>query len=208
MSGGGLIFQRNWFESIPKLPNTTKYIPRVRYWDLAATDANVTKKSGYQPAFTVGLKMCKIDDAFYIEDVKRFQRNPNDVEKEILRTAEEDGKNVEIWMEKEPGSSGEKVIDDYKKTLKGFSFRGQKETGSKILRANRAAADAGHFKIKLISGYWNNEFLDELEFFPDSKFKDQVDAFSGAYDKLVNFAGYNVIPRAVGAEQQSYWSTG
>jgi predicted phage terminase large subunit-like protein len=204
ISGGGLIFKREWFEIVPILPQTNNYISRVRYWDLAATDPTVRK--GYDPAYTVGLKMCRINGVYYIEDIKRFQKNPNDVEAEILKTAKEDGKGTEIWMEEEPGSSGKKVIEDYKKTLKDFSFRGQKESGSKVLRANKAAADAGHFKIKLVQGFWNTPFLDEIEFFPDSKFKDQVDAFSGAYDKLRNFASYSVIPTAVGAERSSYWT--
>lgn len=150
--------------------------------------------------------MCRVDNTYYIEDIRRFQKNPNDVEKEIYLTALNDGKNTEIWMEEEPGSSGKKVIEDYKKTLNGFTFRGQKESGSKILRANRTAADAGSGKIVIIQAPWNSIFLDELEMFPDSKFKDQVDAFSGAYDKLRNFVSYSVIPVAVGAEQASYWT--
>ena len=31
---------------------------------------------------------------------------------------------------------------------------------------------------------WNIDFISELSFFPYSKFKDQVDAFSGAFNIL------------------------
>jgi predicted phage terminase large subunit-like protein len=149
--------------------------------------------------------MRKYKDFFVVDDVRRFQKNPNDVEAEILSTAISDGKNVEIWMEQEPGSAGINSINNYEKLLSKFTFRGQKETGSKVLRASKTAADAGNGKIKILQGIWNMDFLDELDFFPDSRFKDQVDALSGAHDKLNNFVSYKVMPVAVGAEQGSYW---
>jgi len=36
----------------------------------------------------------------------------------------------------------------------------------------------------MVKANWNKEFLDELEYFPASKYKDQVDASSGAFNKL------------------------
>ena len=210
ISGGGKIFRQEWFEILDRLPEVEgKYIPRVRYWDLAATDANISKTYGYRPAYTVGLKMAKFkinnNDLFIIEDVKRFQKTPDDVENETKKTAIEDGRNVDIWMEMEPGSSGVNTINYYQKSLKGFTFRGQKETGSKVLRADRVAATAGAGKIKLLRRMWNTDFLDEVNFFPEGRIKDQVDAFSGAFDKLNNFASYSLIPIAVGQEQSGYW---
>jgi predicted phage terminase large subunit-like protein len=213
ISGGGKIFKREWFEILDSAPEVDpkKYIPKVRYWDLAASDGEVSKAYGYKPAYTVGLRMSKYmingEPLFVIEDVQRLQKTPDDVENKIIDTAARDGKRVEIWMEQEPGSSGIKVIDDYRKVLRGYAFRGQKESGSKVLRANRVAATAGAGKIKLLKGAWNETFLDELEFFPEDRIKDQVDAFSGAFDKLNNYASYSVIPTAVGAEQNSYWQT-
>jgi len=108
-------------------------------------------------------------------------------------------------MEEEPGSAGKKVILDYRKSLQGFSFRGMRETGSKIVRAGRVSASAGNGRIKLIKGNWNNDFLDEVDFFPNQKIKDQVDCLSGSYDKLAHYASYSVIPTAVGQEVNSYW---
>jgi len=108
-------------------------------------------------------------------------------------------------MEEEPGSSGKNTINAYTKLLRGYSFRGARETGSKVLRANRVSSTAGQKKIKLLKGMWNEPFLDEVDFFPDDKIKDQVDCLSGSFDKLSHFASYSVIPTAVGAEKQSYW---
>jgi len=210
INSGGKVFKREWFEIIDKLPETTNHITRVRYWDMAASEENKIKGYGYDPAFTVGLKMAKIvrkgqKDLYVIEDIKRFQKLPDDVEATILATAMDDGRDVEIWMEQEPASSGKTVINDYVKTLKGYTFRGQKEGGSKVLRASKVAATAGNGCVKLLHGHWNDAYLDEIEYFPDSKYKDQVDCTSGAFDKLRFFAGYAVLPAAIAQETGSYW---
>jgi predicted phage terminase large subunit-like protein len=209
MSSGGKVFKREWFEIIDKLPETSQHIVRVRYWDMAASEKNQSR-NGYDPAFTVGLKMAKIKnkgqkDIYVIENVRRFQKLPDDVEAEIVSTAYSDGRDTEIWMEEEPGSSGKTVINDYVKTLKGFTFRGQKEGGSKVLRASKVSATAGRGEIKIMRGAWNEPFLDEVEYFPDSKYKDQVDCLSGAFDKLRFFASYSVLPVAIEQESGSYW---
>jgi len=101
VSAGGQIFKRDWFEILDTLPEVKKgYVPRVRYWDLAATDAGEAKRYNYMPAFTVGLKMAKYkdindEDLFVIEDIVRFQKTPDEVERRIVETAKKDGKAVD-----------------------------------------------------------------------------------------------------------------
>ena len=88
-------------------------------------------------------------------------------------------------MEQEPGSSGVNTIDHYaRNVLAGFTFRGHRATGSKELRAApvSSAAEAGN--VKLVTGPWINDFLDEAEAFPEGRYKDQVDAVSGAFNAL------------------------
>ena len=80
-----------------------------------------------------------------------------------------------------------------------------KETGSKILRANKVSSTAGHGRIKLLKGLWNDPFLEEIDIFPNQKIKDQVDCLSGSFDKLKHYASYSVIPTAVAQEQGSSW---
>ena len=43
-------------------------------------------------------------------------------------------------------------------------------------------------------GYWNEDFLDEVDIAPDGSFVDQVDAASGALEKLSGI-GAGVEPR-------------
>jgi predicted phage terminase large subunit-like protein len=98
--------------------------------------------------------------------------------------------HVCVRMEQEPGSSGVNTIDHYARdVLSGFDFRGDRVTGSKEDRARplSSAAEAGN--VKILAGPWVNAFLDEAEAFPESKFKDQVDAVSGAFGVMATATG-------------------
>jgi hypothetical protein len=45
-----------------------------------------------------------------------------------------------------------------------------------------AQAEAGN--VRIVNGKWNTEFLEELTSFPEYKHDDQVDAATGAFNKL------------------------
>ena len=168
-------FRREWFKIVDDYPKDSL---RARYWDLAATEAG----QGKDPDYTVGALLTQKAGLFYIIDIKRTRGTPGDVEELVHQTAELDRKEVEVYMETEPGSAGINNIDHYARhILLGFSFHGQKTTGSKEIRANpvSSAAEAGN--IKLMRGPWINDFLDEAEAFPRGAHDDQVDAVSGAF---------------------------
>jgi predicted phage terminase large subunit-like protein len=185
ISAKGEMFERGWFEIVDEAPKDAEYI---RYWDLASTEVS---KEGVDPDYTVGLQMCKSKEGiYYITSVIRFRKTPRYVEQIVRQTADMDGKGIKIWMEEEPGSSGVGIIDTYRrKILPEFIFKGDKVTGSKINRAMPLASQAEAGNVKLVKGLWNKDFLDEIELFPDGGHDDQVDAASGAFDKL---AGYGV----------------
>jgi hypothetical protein len=54
-----------------------------------------------------------------------------------------------------------------------------------VTRAEPVAAQAEAGNLDLLEGEWNETFLDEATNFPASKFKDQVDALSGAFARLI-----------------------
>ena len=177
-------FKRSWFEIVDQVPQECR---RVRYWDLAATEP----KGGDDPDWTVGARVAEKDGVYYIEDIRRTRSTPRGVEELILRTAEADGREVDIWMEQEPGSSGVNTIDHYsRRVLRGYPFRGHKTTGSKEVRANpvSSAAEAGN--VKLVRGQWINDFIDEAVAFPNGSHDDQVDAVSGAVEILATTGGF------------------
>jgi phage terminase large subunit-like protein len=52
--------------------------------------------------------------------------------------------------------------------------------------------------VLLLAGEWNRAFLDEHETFPAGKFKDQVDAASGAFNKVTSGSTYDTSLAWVG----------
>lgn len=178
---GGLL-RREWFAIIDTAPADLRWL---RYWDLAATQA----KPNTDPDYTSGARLGEKDGRYYIGDVRRARLSPAGVEALIRQTAQLDGLATEIIMEQEPGSSGVNTIDHYARTvLKGFTFRGNRETGSKVERAAplSSAAEAGN--VFLVRGPWIGDFLDEADAFPLGAHDDQVDAVTGAF-RMLNVGG-------------------
>lgn len=156
----------------------------ARAWDLAAT----SEDEGGEPAYTAGVLMGKRKDGTYvIADVVNVRKNANDVRQLIRFTAEKDRaahKMVHIRLPKDPGQAGKDQAQSYIKFLSGFPVKAVAETGSKEARAEVVAAQwqAGNFDI--VAGDWNDMYLSQLESFPQSKFKDMVDATSAAFREL------------------------
>jgi predicted phage terminase large subunit-like protein len=102
--------------------------------------------------------------------------------------AEADGVNVEIYVEQEPGSGGKESAEGSIRNLDGFTTRADKPTGSqgnKEKRADPYSVQVNNGAFQLLLGDWNYAFIEEHRFFPYSTYKDQCDASSGAYNKLV-----------------------
>ncbi|GAF75227.1 unnamed protein product, partial [marine sediment metagenome] len=173
-------FKREWFEIVDTVP---PYGRLLRYWDTAST----APKAGYDPDYTCGILVKWVQGVLYIMDVQRFRANPFTVEQRVGSTAARDGLEVDIYMEEEPGSSGKAMISHYSRNVvSGYPFRGHRTTGSKEIRANPLSAAAQNGNVKLLRGGWNRDFLNELEAFPMGSHDDQVDAASGAFEKLTS----------------------
>jgi predicted phage terminase large subunit-like protein len=176
----GNMFRREWFQIVDAAPANAR---KVRYWDFAGTEV----KEGKDPDWTAGCRMSMDgENIAYIEDMRRLRGTPKSVEELVKQTAEIDGKDVAIYIEQEPGSSGVTVIDHYvRKVLHGWNVHGIKSTGSKADRAKPLSAQAEAGNIKIVRGYWNEDYLNEVTPFPNPKIHDdQVDASSGAFTHL------------------------
>ena len=169
---GGML-KRHWFEIVDAAPVQAE---RVRWWDLAASEDDGD--------YTAGVRMCKAGGLYYVEDVRRVQATPHNVEQLVTQTAAIDGNSCRVWMEQEPGSSGVSVIANYAKLLAGYTFHGERATGPKEVRADNFAAQAEAGNVKIVKGDWNAAYLDELSAFPTGAHDDQVDATTGAFNKL------------------------
>jgi len=188
----GTMFRRDWFPIVPK-SKTPVGLRKIRVWDLAATEPT----KGKDPDWTAGVLIGLWQGQYYIYDLEHFRGTPKFVEDKIKTTAQADGRDVEVWMEEEGGSSGKITTDHYaREVLQGYAYRSQRSTGSKENRANPFSAAAERKNVFLVEGDWINSFLDEVEVFPEGEHDDQVDACSQATTILTTTGS---LDRGVGA---------
>ena len=190
----GQLFDREDFVIIaPEEVPDAAFLNTVRYWDLAGTapdDANP------DPDFTVGAKMAIVDGNLFILDIRRFRENPGEVERRVQQTAMEDGPNVKIRMEQEPGQSGKSQISHYSRNvLLGFDFSGNPAVRDKASRVGNWAGKVKRKEIFVVRGDYLTEFLDEAVAFDPTASKtnkihdDQMDAISGGFEILTGITG-------------------
>lgn len=187
----GLYFKRtqvgNFIEVVPD-----DVVQWVRCWDLAATE----KEENGEAAYTAGVLMGKRKNGRYvIADVVNRQMSASDVRMTIRQTAQMDRvkyKRVRIRLPQDPGQAGKEQAQSYIKYLSGFDVTAVPESGSKESRAEPMAAQwqAGNFDV-VIAG-WNEEYLIQLENFPEGRFKDMVDASANGFAELELRSQFNV----------------
>ncbi len=174
---GGDLFPVENIVTVPACPAGVRVLSRVRYWDKAGT-----KGAG---AFTAGVRMAHLSDGrFLIEDVVHGQWKAFDREVIIKTTAKNDGRDVKVFVEQEPGSGGKESAERTVANLAGFIVEADRVTGDKETRAEPYAAQVQGGNVLILAAVWNKVFLDEHEFFPNGPYKDQVDAAGGAFAKL------------------------
>lgn len=188
MPVAGKIFNRTWFKSILRtVPQDV--IRWVRYWDKAGTEGG--------GKYSAGLLLGKrANGRTLVANVVRGQWSSHNRETMIKQTAETDrasGLNVEIWIEQEPGSGGKESAENTVLNLGGHTIHCERVTGAKVVRAGpfSSQAEAGNVDIladlgATIEGQSALEaFLSEAQNFDGvNGFSDQIDAASGAYNKL------------------------
>lgn len=175
---GGL-FKRTYFNPVKAAAVGTRW---VRKWDLAATK----ERAGANPAYTAGVKLgLQPNGRLVVGHVIRVRDEGTGVRKLIKDTAALDGPDVEIGLPKDPGQAGKVQAQDMVLMLNGYIVHAVPETGDKAQRAEPIAAQGEAGNLDMVIGDWNETFMDELTTFPGSKFKDQVDALSGAHAILM-----------------------
>lgn len=172
-----------------ELAQPKRFIERVRYWDKAGT-----KDAG---AYTAGVLMGKDRHGFFwILDVKRGQWDAFEREQIIKHTAELDGAAVRVYIEQEPGSGGKESAQSTIRNLSGFRVYADRPVGAKEIRSEPFAVQVNGGNVKMLKAPWNADYISEMMYWPSSKYKDQVDASSGAFNHL------NVPKRIVGGLRQ------
>jgi len=78
------------------------------------------------------------------------------------------------------------------RNLAGFRVFADKVSGSKEVRAEPFAAQVQGGNVMYRAGEWVLEMLDEMERFPNGRYRDQVDALTGAFNRLVAVTTYDI----------------
>ena len=175
---GGAMFEVDNIRIRTDAPKMRKV---VRAWDKAGVE-------GGRGAFTVGLKL-GVDKSnnVWVLNILRFRLNTYGREYEIMKAAKKDGPDCLIAIEQEPGSGGKADAEATVRNLIGYRVKivkASKAEGDKERRATPASSMVNAGNVYLLKASWNKEFIEELRFFPASKFKDQVDAFSLAFNEI------------------------
>jgi predicted phage terminase large subunit-like protein len=172
----GGMFQIDNIRQIDDLPD--EHFIAVRAWDLAGSEG--------KGAYTVGVKMLwgEKSQEFYVVDVIRKQLGGGAVRELIEKTAEQDGVATKIIVPRDPGQAGKVQTEDIIALLAGFNAKAEAQSGSKELRAEPFASQVEINRVNVLKRTWTKAWLDELRFFPKSKYKDQVDATSSAFNAL------------------------
>lgn len=159
------------------VPNNRRLTKHVRFWDKAGTAGG--------GAFTVGVLIAlDAEKRTWVLDVIRGQWDSAEREQIIRMTAEIDGTDVTIGLEQEPGSGGKESAQATVRRLAGFRVKIDRPTGDKASRADPFSTQVNAGNVLLQRAEWNREYIEELRYFPNSTYKDQVDATSGAYTIL------------------------
>jgi predicted phage terminase large subunit-like protein len=177
------MFERDWFRVVDRAPTD---VIRVRYWDKAGTEG----AGAYTAGVRLALDMRTL--IVYVEDVVRGQWSSHKRNKIIRQTAELDGHDTAVWIEQEPGSGGKESAEISVKQLIGYDVHIERVTGDKVTRAKPFSDQAEAGNVMLVRGTWNTQWLDEICPFPNGAYKDQVDASSGAFNKLALLIGEDV----------------
>ncbi|MCI8984764.1 MAG: phage terminase large subunit [Lachnospiraceae bacterium] len=190
----GSFFKRTQIGDIlTSIPNDIVAI--CRGWDLAATDEDENKEAAYTAGVLIAKRAC---GRFLILDVVNKQLKAGDVRKLIMTTTKADNVKYRKYctvrqrLPQDPGQAGKEQAGSYINMLAGYNVVTRPESGSKESRAEPMAAQWQQGFFDVMEGEWNEEYFNQLESFPESKFKDMVDAGSSAFGEITLYMKFNI----------------
>jgi predicted phage terminase large subunit-like protein len=176
----GALGDRIWFTHNPTtgvshiMPKAPDWSKRIRFWDLAASE----KKVGTDPDETVGsLISCnEKKDNFCLENQIGGFWLWDRIKENIRNVSIQDGPQVIVYIEQEPGSGGKNQVAELTSLLRPFGIQVKghepKKDGDRVEAANTWFAEAAMGQWFIVSGLWNQKFFGQLDSFPDSTVHD------------------------------------
>lgn len=205
----GLMFKRTKANLLENLP--TDVVLWVRGWDLAAT----SEDEYGDPAYTASVLIGKRKNGRYIvADVINRRCDSAEVRELIKMTCTADRAKygrVVTRLPQDPGQAGKAQAQSFLKFLSGFTVKILPESGDKVTRVEPFSAQwlglEGMEKgnVDVLAAPWNEMYFNQMESFPQSKFKDMVDASSSAFNEIENGWTYSAPPSGSSLNKSSYW---
>lgn len=184
LSGG--MFQTNKIQILTP-PPYAEFSYVIRWWDKAATSEG---SGAYTSGVLMGIRLKATEvPRFWVLDVIRDRWDTFTRERMIRQTAEADAviwkRKYIVGLEQEPGSGGKDSMLSTTWNLAGFKVISERATGDKFERADPYSVQVNAGNVALAPGIWNKPYLEEMKYFgPTCKYMDQMDASSGAFNKL------------------------
>lgn len=186
--GEGSMFKVDKLELVVLPPGTTlqhfmhkmhEWKMLVRYWDKAATEG--------AGCLTAGTLMGE-DKAgkFWVLDCVAGQWDTGEREDVIYQTTVTDGTKIRQGLEEEGGSGGKDSARMTVKRLAGYRTFVDRPKGKKDERPEAFSAQVNIGNVAVVVGPWTSAFIEDMRYWPSSKFKDRVDAAAGAFRRLTN----------------------
>lgn len=194
---GGGMFKTNYLKFSESAPEWYDFVKMVRYWDNAGSPGKssiLDRRRAYSVGVLMGMHK---DKSFWVLDVIRGRFHVDEREKIKLQTAMNDARTwknkVRIVQEQEGGSGGQESAENTVRNLAGYPVMIDIPRGNKTLRAEPFSAQVNIGNVVLLKAPWNDAYVDEMKHFPNSTYRDQIDASAGAFNTIFK------MRRAVGA---------
>lgn len=173
---GGHLFKRAWFKRYAILP---KFELLIDFWDTA-------QSVKAEAARSCNILMGLAHNGIYLVDLFKERLDYPTLKDTLVGRHEASGSDAVVVEDK---SSGISVIQDLQKNTRVPVIAYEVGTRSKVDRAIAQTEYTQGGNIWLPedgAAPWIEEFLDEIETFPSSLFKDQMDTFTMGLDYLRN----------------------
>ena len=208
-AAAGLMFKRTKVNMLEVLP--TDVILWARGWDLAATSEDENGDPAYTASVLIGKRR---NGRYIIADVINRRCDSAEVRELIRMTCMTDRAKhgrVITRLPQDPGQAGKEQAQRYLKFLAGFPIKILPESGDKVTRAEPFSAQwlglegMNKGNVDMLIADWNEMYFNQMESFPQSKFKDMVDASSSAFSEVENGGTYSAPPSNSSLGKNSYW---
>ncbi len=208
-AAAGLMFKRTKVNMLEVLP--TDVILWARGWDLAATSEDENGDPAYTASVLIGKRR---NGRYIIADVVNRRCDSAEVRELIRMTCMTDRAKhgrVITRLPQDPGQAGKEQAQSYLKFLAGFPIKILPESGDKVTRAEPFSAQwlglegMNKGNVDMLIADWNEMYVNQMESFPQSKFKDMVDASSSAFSEVENGGTYSAPPSNGSLGKNSYW---